>query len=116
MVSMLSYYERTSNGFLITIVTLAIIEIISRPWTTKSSKYSVKLETSYDQFGEIISSLKVSCNCVKGGLSIADSPALSSLTNEKTAAVKSKKISGKPNHLPFMTISNKSMSIKCWFF
>ena len=77
MVSMLSYYERTSNGLLITLVTLAIIETISRPWTTKSSKYSVKLETSYDHLGEIISSLKVSCNCVKGDLSIADCPALS---------------------------------------
>ena len=36
-----------------------------------------KLETSYDHLGEIISSLKVSCNCVKGDLSIADCPALS---------------------------------------
>jgi len=85
MVSMLSYYERTSNGLLITLVTLAIIETISRPWTTKSSKYSVKLETSYDNRGEVISSLKVSCNCVKGGLSTTDKPAISleNLCNDK---------------------------------
>ena len=85
MVSMLSYYETTSNGLLITLVTLAIIETISRPWTTKSSKYSFKLETSYDHLGEIISTLKVSCNCVKGGLIIADSSALSleNLCNDK---------------------------------
>ena len=65
MVSMLSYYERSNNGLLLTLVTLAIIETISRPWTTKSSKYSVNLQTSYDHRGEIISSLKVSCSCIE---------------------------------------------------
>ena len=49
---------------MITLVTLLIIEIISRPWTTKKPKYIVNLETSYDHLGEVISTLKVSCNCV----------------------------------------------------
>lgn len=64
MVSLLSYYERTSNGLIITLVTLLIIEIISRPWTTKKPKYIVNLETNYDRLGEVISTLKVSCNCI----------------------------------------------------
>ena len=64
MVSLLSYYERTSNGLIITLVTLLIIEIISRPWTTKKPKYIVNLETNYDHLGEVISTLKVSCNCI----------------------------------------------------
>ena len=64
MVSLLSYYERTSNGLMITLVTLLIIEIISRPWTTKKPKYIVNIETNYDHLGEVISTLKVSCNCV----------------------------------------------------
>ena len=64
MVSLLSYYERTSNGLMITLVTLLIIEIISRPWTTKKPKYIVNLETYYDHLGEVISTLKISCNCI----------------------------------------------------
>ena len=64
MVSLLSYYERTSNGLMITLVTLLIIEIISRPWTTKKPKYIVNLETNYDHLGEVISTLKISCNCI----------------------------------------------------
>ena len=64
MVSLLSYYERTSNGLIITLVTLLIIEIISRPWTTKKPKYIVNLEINYDRLGEVISTLKVSCNCI----------------------------------------------------
>ena len=64
MVSLLSYYERTSNGLMITLVTLLIIEIISRPWTTKKPKYIINLEMNYDHSGEVISTLKVSCNCI----------------------------------------------------
>ena len=64
MVSLLSYYERTSNGLIITLFTLLIIEIISRPWTTKKPKYIVNLETNYDHLGEVISTLKISCNCI----------------------------------------------------
>ena len=63
LVSLLSYYERTSSGLVITLCTLLIIEIISRPWTTKKAKYRVKLERQYNNEGQIISTLKVSCNC-----------------------------------------------------
>jgi len=63
LVSLLSYYERTSYGLIITLCTLLIIEIISRPWTTRKAKYSVKMESQYDHEGEIISTLKISCNC-----------------------------------------------------
>ena len=63
LVSLLSYYERTSSGLVITLCTLLIIEIISRPWTTKKAKYRVKLERQYNHEGQIISTLKVSCNC-----------------------------------------------------
>lgn len=64
MVSLLSYYERTSNGLIITLITLLMIEIISRPWTTKLPKYKLNLETNYDHYGEVISTLKVSCGCI----------------------------------------------------
>ena len=63
LVSLLSYYERTSNGVLITIITLGLIEFFSRPWTTKSPKYNVKIEEKFSSQGDIIKTLNISCNC-----------------------------------------------------
>ena len=63
LVSLLSYYERTSNGVLITLITLGIIELFSRPWTTKSPKYNVKIEKIFSSQGDIISTMNISCNC-----------------------------------------------------
>ena len=63
LVSLLSYYERTNNGLIITLCTLLIIEIISRPWMTKMAKYRVNLENQYNHEGEIVSALKISCDC-----------------------------------------------------
>ena len=63
LVSLLSYYERTSYGLLITLCTIFVIEIISRPWTTKKAKYNVQMDNQYDHEGEIISTLKISCDC-----------------------------------------------------
>ena len=63
LVSLLSYYERTSNGVLITIITSGLIEFFSRPWTTKSPKYNVKIEKVFSSQGDIISTLNISCNC-----------------------------------------------------
>ncbi len=85
MVSLLSYYERTSNGLTITLVTLLIVEIISRPWTTKKPKYAIKLETNYDHLGEIISSLSVECDCHKTS---NNRPLVSTLTLPKLCSNK----------------------------
>ena len=63
LVSLLSYYERTSYGVAITLCTVLIIEVISRPWTTKNAKYNVKLVRHYNNEGEIIAKMKVACTC-----------------------------------------------------
>ncbi len=63
LVSVLSYYERTSNGILITIITLGMIEFFSRPWTTKPPRYNFKIEEKFSSQGDIISTLNISCNC-----------------------------------------------------
>ena len=66
LVSLLSYYERTSNGVLITIITLAMIEFFSRPWTTKPPRYNFKIEEKFSSQGDIIKTLNISCNCEEG--------------------------------------------------
>ena len=66
LVSVLSYYERTSNGVLITIITLGMIEFFSRPWTTKPPKYNFKIEEKFSSQGDIIKTLNISCNCEEG--------------------------------------------------
>ena len=85
MVSLLSYYERTSNGLTITLVTLLIVEIISRPWTTRKPKYAINLETNYDHLGEIISSLRIGCDCQ---ITSNDRPLESTLTLPKLCSNK----------------------------
>ena len=59
LVSLLSYYERTSNGVLITIITLAMIELFSRPWTTKPPRYNFKIEEKFSSQGDILSLIHI---------------------------------------------------------
>lgn len=63
LVILLSFYERTTNGFAMMIIAILIVELISRPWTTKESKYQVVLSQSFDKDGEIIEKLFLCCGC-----------------------------------------------------
>ncbi len=72
LVSILSHYDRTTNGMIITLATIFVVELISRPWTTKSPKYDVKLRRSFTEEGEIISNLELVCGCVNGPIPQAE--------------------------------------------
>ena len=63
LISILSHYERTSSGLVITVITLLLIELIARPWTTKKPKYNVKLSEIFTQEGDLVSTLNLVCGC-----------------------------------------------------
>lgn len=66
LVSLLSHYDKATNGIIITLATIFIVELISRPWTTKSPKYDVQLRRLFTEEGEIISNIELVCGCVNG--------------------------------------------------
>ncbi len=66
LLSLLSFYERTSYGLLITLLTITMIESVSRPWINRPAKYNVVLDKRYSSSGEVISSLNVVCGCITG--------------------------------------------------
>ena len=65
LISILSHYERSSSGLVITVFTLLLIELIARPWTTKKPRYNVKLSERFTQEGDLVSTLNLVCGCVK---------------------------------------------------
>ncbi|MBL6731458.1 MAG: twin-arginine translocase subunit TatC [Candidatus Poseidoniaceae archaeon] len=65
MITLLSFYERTTNGLLMALISILLIEALSRPWTTKLPKYHIQMETKFDSHGEILTSLNVICGCQK---------------------------------------------------
>ena len=66
LVSILSHYDKTTNGLLITLLTILLVELISRPWTSKKPKYDVILQNSFTTDGEIISTINLLCGCIEG--------------------------------------------------
>ncbi len=66
LVSILSHYDKTTNGLLITLLTILVVELISRPWTSKKPKYDVILQNSFTTDGEIISTINLFCGCTDG--------------------------------------------------
>jgi Sec-independent protein secretion pathway component TatC len=65
MITLLSFYERTTNGLLMALISILLIELFSRPWTTKLPKYHIQMESKFDSHGEILTSLNVICGCQK---------------------------------------------------
>ena len=65
LVSILSFYERTSYGLFITISIIFLVELICRRWTNKHPKYDVGIEKEFSSNGEIISILNINCNCLR---------------------------------------------------
>tara|TARA_B100000767_G_scaffold274712_1_gene308614 strand:- start:1694 stop:2689 length:996 start_codon:yes stop_codon:yes gene_type:complete len=65
MITLLSFYERTTNGLLMALMSILLIEVFSRPWTTKLPKYHIQMESKFDSHGEILTSLNVICGCQK---------------------------------------------------
>lgn len=65
MITLLSFYERTTNGLLMALMSILLIEVFSRPWTTKLPKYHIQMESKFDSQGEILTSLNVICGCKK---------------------------------------------------
>ena len=63
MLTLLSFYERTTNGLLIGLSSVLLIELLSRPWTTKVPRYQVGMEEKFDSHGEIVTYLHVICGC-----------------------------------------------------
>ena len=63
MLTLLSFYERTTNGLLIGLSSILIIELLSRPWTTKAPRYQIGMEEKFDSRGEIVTYLHVICGC-----------------------------------------------------
>ena len=64
LVSILSFYERTSYGLVITITIILLVELICRRWTNKQPKYDVDIDKEFSSNGEIISVLNINCNCL----------------------------------------------------
>ena len=63
MLTLLSFYERTTNGLLMALSSILLIELLSRPWTTKAPKYQIGMEEKFDSRGEIVTYLHVICGC-----------------------------------------------------
>ena len=65
MITLLSFYERSTNGLLMALISISLIELFSRPWTTKSPKYQIQMGSKFDSHGEILTSLNIICGCQK---------------------------------------------------
>ena len=63
MLTLLSFYERTTNGLLMALSSVLLIELLSRPWTTKDPRYQIGMEEKFDSRGEIVTYLHVICGC-----------------------------------------------------
>ena len=63
MLTLLSFYERTTNGLLMALSSILLIELLCRPWTTKAPRYQIGMEEKFDSRGEIVTYLHVICGC-----------------------------------------------------
>jgi len=74
MLLLLSFYERTTNGLLMALISILLIEIMSRPWTIKMPRYQIEMERKFDSHGEIITSLHIICGCKEQNTSPLNKP------------------------------------------
>ncbi len=74
MLLLLSFYERTTNGLLMALISILLIEIMSRPWTIKVPRYQIEMERKFDSHGEIITSLHIICGCKEQNTSPLNKP------------------------------------------
>ena len=72
LISILSHYDRTSHGLTITIFSLAFVELIARPWTTKTPKFQVTLRETFNAEGEIVSVLDLLCGCTSTNQNVSN--------------------------------------------
>ena len=74
MLLLLSFYEKTTNGLLMALISILLIEIMSRPWTIKMPRYQIEMERKFDSHGEIITSLHIICGCKEQNTSPLNKP------------------------------------------
>ena len=76
MLLLLSFYERTTNGLLMALISILLIELMSRPWTIKMPRYQIEMERKFDSYGEIITSLHIICGCQEQKISPSNKPTI----------------------------------------